>query len=201
MFCWIFLRFTSFSSSKEKVQISGKLDRYNYLVSYWRSMIATYNIKIYFTWFFGTSDHIPIKDAFCSSGGIFVIWPQSFHGLVAISSVCSADIIFHYSKMTAQIDKTIQQDYKYIIISGYPKDYTPNLLKSHAKKVRKRLQKNGAKIIITVFDENSGPDSRWHTGHELQRENYYNLYGRLWTFKKKHHYDPVYDIKNDPEDP
>ena len=31
---------------------------------------------------------------------------------------------------------------------------------------------NGAKKIIFAIDENSIDDSRWHTGHELQRENY-----------------------------
>ena len=46
------------------------------------------------------------------------------------------------------------------------------MLKKEAKKLREKLIANGAKKIVFVIDENSVDDSRWHTGHELQRENY-----------------------------
>jgi len=61
---------------------------------------------------------------------------------------------------------------KYNVIVGYPKDYASALLRDEAKKLREKLEANGAKKIVFVIDENSGNDSRWHTGHELQRENY-----------------------------
>jgi hypothetical protein len=38
--------------------------------------------------------------------------------------------------------------------------------------MRQRLLKAGAEKVIFVIDENSVDDPRWHTGHELQRENY-----------------------------
>ena len=96
-----------------------------------------------------------IKEAFSSTGGLFIIWPQSYHGLVDTNSIVSADTIFHYSQSSVAMDRSIQNDFGYMIITGYPKDYASNLLKSRTIKVRKGLQKYGAKIIIAVFDENS----------------------------------------------
>jgi hypothetical protein len=45
-------------------------------------------------------------------------------------------------------------------------------MKESALKLRKKLEQNGAKKIVSVIDENSMDDSRWHSGHGLQRENY-----------------------------
>jgi hypothetical protein len=44
--------------------------------------------------------------------------------------------------------------------------------KEKATKIRKRLMESGVKKIVFVVDEYSTNDNRWHTGHELQRENY-----------------------------
>jgi hypothetical protein len=54
-------------------------------------------------------------------------------------------------------------------------DYAFDLLKKDAKKLRDSLRQNGAKKIIAVFDENSKDDNRWHSGHELQRDNYFYI--------------------------
>ena len=96
------------------------------MVSYWKSMIVTYNIKIYFTWYFYTSDHIAIRDAFYSSGGIFAIWQPSYQGNIDSSYTGTADILFHHSQSTEIFDKS---DFRYIIVTGYPRDYAANLLK------------------------------------------------------------------------
>ena len=55
-------------NSKEKYQLSQKFDNYNFLFSFWRSMITTYNIKIYFTWHFFTPSS-PFKDSLTSISG------------------------------------------------------------------------------------------------------------------------------------
>ena len=160
------------SNTIERDQLSYKLDHFNSLVSYWCSMITTYNIKVFFTWYFHTSDHIAIKQAFSLTGGLFVIWPQSYHGAIDTSSIVSADTIFHYSLSSAKMDLEIQNDFNYMIITGYPKDYAACLLKSTAIQIRNKLKKNGAKIIVSILDENSLDDDRWHTGHGLQKDNY-----------------------------
>ncbi len=60
----------------------------------------------------------------------------------------------------------------YHIATGLLNDHAGPLLKNEAKKIRKQLKQHGAKKIVCVMDENSSDDSRWHTGHEMQRENY-----------------------------
>jgi len=45
-------------------------------------------------------------------------------------------------------------------------------LQTEAQKIRNKLLSSCAKKIVCVMDENSANDPRWHTGHELQRENY-----------------------------
>jgi len=133
-------------------------------------MICTYKLKIHFTWVFFTSDHIAIRDAFCSSGGIFAIWQPSYQGVIDSSYTGSADILFHHSQSVEIFNKS---NFRYIIITGYARDYAASILQEAAKNVRQKLKNNGAKFIIAVFDENALDDSRWHTGHELQQENYY----------------------------
>ena len=51
-------------------------------------------------------------------------------------------------------------------------DYQFSLLKEKAQIIRNKILNNGAKYIVAIFDENSSPDERWHTGNLLQAENY-----------------------------
>lgn len=71
-----------------------------------------------------------------------------------------------------EIDKKIDSKFKYGVITGCPRDFSINIVKKETNELRNKLQNNGAKKIICVFDENSMEDTRWHTGHSLQRDNY-----------------------------
>ena len=51
-------------------------------------------------------------------------------------------------------------------------DFKNKLLKEKSLTLRNRLLSKGAKYIICIFDENSNSYQRWHTGHELQKNNY-----------------------------
>ena len=82
------------------------------------------------------------------------------------------DILFSYSNHCANIDKKINSNFRYNIISGHPKDYAINESMGSAIKLKNHLKSNGAKNIVCVLDENSVDDSRWHTGHQYQKDNY-----------------------------
>ena len=71
-------------------------------------------------------------------------------------------------------------DSKYYIISGLPRDYNVSLLKPLAQDLRNSLYENGVNKIVSIFDENSSDDSRWHTGNELQKENHDYLIEELF---------------------
>ena len=97
---------------------------------------------------------------------------MAFDGCPYIDCKINADIIFSHSLFSHELDKKLESKYSNYIITGYPKDYAGKILKEEADKLRKKLFERGVKKIVFSIDENSNDESRWHTGHELQRENY-----------------------------
>ena len=157
---------------EEKKEIKSLLSSYHTTRSHWESFFHTNNVKIFFTWFKYSKDHISIADAIQGNGGISVFWQMAFNGSVSAHSQTFADIIFSYSNSSNTLEEKINSQYGYNIIIGYPKDYAGLLLKNEASSLRNKLKRHGAQKIIFSIDEYSSDDSRWHTGHELQRENY-----------------------------
>jgi len=148
------------------------IDSYNCRKIHWFSYFHNHNVKIYLTWDRVRDHHMVAADAINDNNGISVYWPLSFDGFNEIGSKVCTDVIFSYSKFGADMEKDVGSKYKYNIILGYPRDHAGYLLKEEAKRLRKKLQSHGAEKIIFAIDENSIDDSRWHTGHELQQENY-----------------------------
>ena len=146
---------------------SYDLDRFNNA-----SLFKKYGVKVFLSWNKYSNDHIAWSDAIKDNGGISVNWQMAFDGFCHAECLINSDIVFSYSKFSTEIDKKIKSKIKHNVIIGYPKDYAPALLIDTANQVRAKLKANGAKKIVFVIDENSIDDSRWHTGHELQRENY-----------------------------
>ncbi len=137
-----------------------------------KSFFKKENIKIYLTWNKFDADHILKKEAVNSLGGVSAVWQIATDGAPLIDSRTYSDIIFTYSKFSAGLETSIESKFKCIVITGCVKDYKNPLLMDKAQVIRDRLNFNGAENIVCVYDENSHTDHRWHTGHELQRENY-----------------------------
>ncbi len=181
----------------------NELNEVNYLINtyksnyfYWRSLFKKYNTKVYFSWYKFDKSHMAIADAINSVGGISVLWQIALNAIQETMCKSDADILFSYSNHCAQIDRTIDSNFKFNVITGYPKDYAIKASIKNSVELRKRLQLNGAKNIVSVLDENSLPDSRWHTGNELQRENYKYILENLFKhndmgviFKPKRYID------------
>ena len=159
-------------SFKEYKSILKIIDSYNSRKIRLFSFFHNHNVKVYLTWNRVGNHHMVAADALNDNNGISVYWPLSFDGYRQVDIQVCMDVIFSYSKFGSDIEKQSNSKFKYNIILGYPKDYAGDLLKAEANKLRKKLQSNGAKKIIFAIDENSVDDSRWHTGHELQQENY-----------------------------
>jgi len=146
---------------------SYDLDRFNNA-----SFFKKYGVKVFLSWNKYSNDHMAWSDAIRDNGGISVNWQMAFDGYRSAGSLINSDIVFSHSKFSAEIEKKNKSKIQYNVIVGYPKDYAPALLRDTANQVRAQLKANGARKIVFVIDENSIDDSRWHTGHELQRENY-----------------------------
>lgn len=171
----------NFSSNykKEKLEIQALLSSYEMSRLYWSNFFNLNNVKIFFTWYKYSNSHIAINDAIRSNGGISVLWQMAFDGFPVISSSSFFDISFCNSRQSYEIDNKLDSKIKYTVITGYAKDYAPKLLKDKAKKIKKQLHEKGVKKIIFAIDETSSDDSRWHTGHELQQENYLYLLEKI----------------------
>ena len=146
---------------------SYDLDRY-----FWASLFKQHGIKIFLTWFKYSNNHIAWLDAIRDNGGISVIWQMAFDGYINSECVIKSDVVFSFSKFSDEIEGKLGSKIKYNVIVGYLKDYAPPIVRDRSNQLRESLEANGAKKIVFVIDENSVDDSRWHTGHELQRENY-----------------------------
>ena len=113
-----------------------------------------------------------IADAIRDVGGIAAMWQTSFYGFRNFECTTNTDIMFLHSKFDSEINISAGSKNKYNIITGLFSNHNLPLLKIEAQKIRNKLLSSGAQSIVSVMDENSADDPRWHTGHELQRENY-----------------------------
>ena len=157
---------------KEHKSIQKQLFEYNSTFNYWYSFFKQFNVRIWLTWYKYDNFHMAVADAISDCGGISAIWQVAFAGFPSSACEINADIIFSHSVFSQNIDKKLGSKCTNNIITGYPKDYAGQKLKEEAAQIRNKLLARGVKKIIFSIDENSIDDSRWHTGHELQRENY-----------------------------
>jgi len=162
----------SFENKKEQNILKTLIVSYDLDRCFWSSFFKTHGVKLYFTWYKYSKDHIAITDAVADNGGISILWQMGFEGYEDIGTYVNFDISFCFSSFSHEITRRLDSCIKYTVITGYPKDYAPALVKDRAREVREQLQANGAEKIVFVIDENSADDDRWHTGHTLQQDNY-----------------------------
>jgi hypothetical protein len=156
----------------ESRAIGAILDSYDLERFNSASLFKKFGVKIFFSWDKYGSNHIAFSDAIHDNEGISINWQLAFAGSTSAESQINADIVFSHSAFSNKIESKLNSKIKFNVITGYLKDYAPALLKDKASEIRSNLQEHGAKKIVFVIDENSLNDSRWHTGKELQRDNY-----------------------------
>jgi hypothetical protein len=160
------------SYKDERETLKNLVKSYNATKSRWVNFFQTHGVKVYLTWFKFDHINMAIADAVEYVGGICAIWQMAFSGFPASNCFTDTDIVFSFSEWSVKIDNKLQSKIKYNVITGYLKDYAAPLVKNEAMSLRKKLELKGAKKIVFAIDENSIDDSRWHTGHSMQRENY-----------------------------
>ncbi|MCG3204389.1 MAG: hypothetical protein KCHDKBKB_01104 [Elusimicrobia bacterium] len=165
--------------SLETQRIGDILDKYHALRQNWAHVFRNENLKIYLSWYRYSSDHCAIADAMEENGGVTAIYQRAFDALPAPDLSIASDIVFGFSPHAIEIEKGSRSDISYFVATGYLGDHRFHLLKNQARVWRERLLSNGARKIISYFDENSGGDPRWHTGHDLQRIGYKTLCERV----------------------
>src|SRR5438034_1128780 len=146
---------------------------------YWRQFFLVNSIKLYVVWYRLHEKQDAVNDALRSVGGISAIYERSVELHASPLQAAAVDIAFGFGRYGGEVHRRSGSDILYYVTTGYLGDHRISLLRGLAQGLKRDLRKNGGEYIISFFDENSGDDSRWHTGHQLQRDNYAFLLEKL----------------------
>ena len=146
---------------------------------YWEDFFKKHNIKLYVSWWKLDANNCIIGEALRNVGGIATIYQRSFEEFSSPKFTTAVDVMFSFSKMGINVDEGSRSRIPYNVVTGYTGDHRFPLVAQKAKEIRGQLQQQGAEKILAYFDENSGADSRWHTGHKFMRVNYEFLLEKL----------------------
>ena len=152
--------------------LGRQLETYSVMREYWRGLFESQNVRVFTTWYRYDATHCAIADAMESVGGVTSVYQRALQVDASPAIAVDADIMFGYSPADAEVERRSGSSIPYHVAIGYFGDHRFPLLRERAGEVRRQLQSRGAEFIMAYFDENSGDDSRWHTGHEFMRENY-----------------------------
>ena len=178
------LKFNPFKFNIEDIHIESLKKKYERSYLSWFNYFKLNNVKVSLNWHKYNADHIPIINSLNDLNGISCFYQMNFEGTESFEYKTKADINFCMSKETININKKIESNFAYEIITGYPNYKVEYNIYEKAKSIREKFFAEGVEKIISVFDENSTDDSRWHTGHELQIENYEFILLELLKNKK-----------------
>lgn len=140
--------------------------------AFWRELFERRNVKIFNTWYKVDASHCAIADALKDVGGLLSVYQRSYEAMPTPEAAVFCDINFCYGRESAALLGRDGSKVGRNVIVGFIGDHRFKLLQPQAKVLRDKLESAGAKKIIAAYDENSVDDSRWHTGHDLQRSNY-----------------------------
>jgi hypothetical protein len=160
------------NSSLDRRWLRQQIDSYYVQRDYWEALCRAYNVRVFVSWYRFDEKHCAVADAVERVGGVTAIYQRAIQPDPAAEIAVDADLMFGYSPFDAQVERRSGSTIPYHVAVGYFGDHRTALLTEDALRVRKSLMNQGATYILAYFDENSGSDSRWHTGHEFMRENY-----------------------------
>lgn len=171
--------FVSLSKNKETRWLTEQIYEYWNQQKYWEDLFASYNVRMYLTWFKHGAQHCSIAEVLKSLNGITAAYQRSYEEIPAVGLATAADIEFAFSPAHAEVERLSGSVIPYHVVVGYLGDHRLPLLKEKAAHLRKLLKECGAERIVAFCDENTLPDSRWHKGHEFTQRNYAFLLNKV----------------------
>ena len=158
--------------SWENKIISQHIKKFSREKSYWENLFSSVKSKIYVSHDKWSVNPIPAAAAIKEIGGISAVWQTSYYEFSSPNASVYADIYFPFSTSVAKCEKQNDSEIKYLISVGYTFDYKFQLLESKAIAIKKKLNSQGARKIISFFDGGSTDDKRWGVGNTNYRKDY-----------------------------
>jgi len=163
----------------EATWLRARLATYRAIRDDWAELLAACNVNVLLTWFKYSEAHCAIAEAMEHVGGVTAIYQRSYEGDSSPETTINADIVFSFSRDTAELERHAHSVIPYHVTVGYPGDHRFPLLRESAARLRQTLMAHGVQRIIAYADENSLADSRWLLDHRSQQENYGFLLEKL----------------------
>jgi hypothetical protein len=171
---------SSFSLSKGQVAgrqaetrwLASQFRSYRDQAAFWRSFFERCRVRAYLSWYKYDARHAIIADVLRPMNGVTALYQRAFESEPSSETAVDVDVFFGFCKDAARVEQASGSKVPYYVITGYNGDHRFALVEKKAREVRAQLMKNGARRVIAYFDESSGPDQRWHTGHEFMRVSY-----------------------------
>jgi len=152
--------------------LRDQVANYDGLKEYWTKYFYKHNVKLYTTWWKNDGTHCVIADALRELGGISTLYQRSFEAHPNPQLMIDADIVFGFSGAVAEVEREGNSNIRYHVATGYLGDHRFKLLRERAGSIRKTLQINGAKRVMSFADQGSSTDPRWSLNDDWARAEY-----------------------------
>lgn len=140
--------------------------------SYWYNLFKKNNTRFFLFWNKYSERIIAQTYALKRLKSVSLIWQFAFDGKPNFNCSYICDVSFGCNRVSYNIDCANNSQFSSYIITGWINSFNQDAVNNYKSYYRKKLNKD---FIISVFDENSMDDDRWHTGHALQIENYHEI--------------------------
>ena len=138
---------------------------------FWEYLFRKLNTKLFVTFSLPAPHVIVAAAAIRKLGGVSIAIQNSFHEQSSIIQTIYFDIQFLFSNYNV-LEKIFGSHVKYNVALGYFRDFTFSTYRKDAEKIRAKLLLNGAKKILSFFDQGGKEDSRWDLGYEISTFGY-----------------------------
>lgn len=139
---------------------------------YWFEYFKLSKTKIYLTSYKYNSHIVPASHAINSLNGISCLFQTSFYETTKPYHAIYNDIYFSFSNNFNNAEKLVGSKIKYNVSVGYIYDYRFEQNKKRALEIKKIINRNGAKKIISFFDQGAVSDHKYSPGYYQTRESY-----------------------------
>ena len=139
---------------------------------HWYKYFNLSNTKIYVTSYKYNSHIVPASFAINVLNGVSCLFQTSFYEKTTPYTAFYSDIYFSFSNKFNTAEKLIGSKFKYNISVGYIYDYKFENSKKKSSELRNRIQQNGARKIISFFDQGAIQNTKFTPGYFQTRESY-----------------------------